>query len=370
VTAVRRLGEPWGIAIAVVALLVAIAALVYVSQFVIERNSLTRSSDPASLREVREVDKLSAEIRQIRSDTGGSLFWLKLLAVLVTVGGAVGGYLIGQSRTTRKRLEFENRRKVDELYQQMVVELSSDSDLLRTAAAVKLGELLRAFPQEWQVSESRLEELVQLTKQVLAASLAIETQAKVLKTLTIQVVLHRPWAGDAEATRRCYPWTDRTPPAAKEAYGDLRQADLSNARATDAYWARVDFTYADFYKAVLGSTSFREAILVGAQFREADLQAAVLSGADCEGATFKLAVAAGADFSRANLSGAVFDEVDLRGACLDEARLTGAKLRGPKVHGVTLAGAAVDGVEGEVDVSPEGDGSALVSAADWLKAAA
>jgi hypothetical protein len=370
VTDGRRISEPWGIALAVIALLVAIASLVYVSQFVIERNALSPATDPASLRELREVDKLSAEIRQIRSDTGGSLFWLKLLAVLVTVGGAVGGYLIGQSRTTRKRLEFEDRRKVDELYQQMVVELSSQSDLLRTAAAVKLGELLRAFPREWQVSDSRHDELVQLTKQVLAASLAIETSEKVLKTLTIQVVLHRPWADDERAERRCHPWTEQAQKAPKGAYGDLRGADLSNAKAEDAYWARVDFTYADFYKARLEDASFREAILVGAQFRGTQLPAAVLSGADCENANFKLAEAPLADFTRANLSGAVFEQVDLRGACFDEARLAGARLLGSKVHGVTLAGAVVDGVEGEVDVSPEGDGSDVVPAADWARAAA
>ena len=196
-----RMNESLAIALSVVGLLAVVLALVYVSQYMIERDALSPVDDPAQLRELREVDKLSAEIRQIRSDTGGSLFWLKLVGVLVTVGGAVGGYLVGQSRSTRRRLEFEDRKKVDELYQQMVVELASPSELLRTAAAVKLGELLRAFPQEWQVSDSRRDELVQLTKQVLAASLAIEKEAKVLKTLTIQVVLHQPWADDEEATR-------------------------------------------------------------------------------------------------------------------------------------------------------------------------
>lgn len=39
-----------------------------------------------------EVYKLAAEIRQIRSDTSGSLFWLKVVALFVTVGGAVGAY--------------------------------------------------------------------------------------------------------------------------------------------------------------------------------------------------------------------------------------------------------------------------------------
>ena len=217
-----RMNESLAIALSVVGLLAVVLALVYVSQYMIERDALSPVDDPAQLRELREVDKLSAEIRQIRSDTGGSLFWLKLVGVLVTVGGAVGGYLVGQSRSTRRRLEFEDRKKVDELYQQMVVELASPSELLRTAAAVKLGELLRAFPQEWQISDSRREELVQLTKQVLAASLGIEKEAKVLKTLTIQVVLHQPWADDEEATRRCHPWDDSAQAIPKSEYGDLR----------------------------------------------------------------------------------------------------------------------------------------------------
>ena len=362
-----RMNESLTIALSVVGLLVVVLGLVYFSQYMIERDALSPAADPAELRELREVDKLSAEIRQIRSDTGGSLFWLKLVGVLVTVGGAVGGYLIGQSRSTRKRIEFEDRRKVDELYQQMVVELASPSELLRTAAAVKLGELLRAFPQEWQVSDSRRDELVQLTKQVLAASLAIEEEAKVLKTLTIQVVLHQPWADDEEATRRCHPWDDSAEPVSKSEYGDLRGADLSNARADDAYWARVDFTDADLYKATLKDASFRNAILVRAQFRETFFEGAVLAGADCEGANFKLADLSGADLSNANLRDARFEDSDLRNVDFTGARLSGTKFLEPKVAGAIIAGAVFDGAEGQVDLSPKDRGpKKLVSVSEWI----
>ena len=64
----------------------------------------------SSAKELREIDKLDAEIKQIRSDTGGSLFWLKMAGLFVTVGAAVGGYLIGQAKTTKDRLDFEHRR--------------------------------------------------------------------------------------------------------------------------------------------------------------------------------------------------------------------------------------------------------------------
>ena len=74
-----RMNESLTIALSVVGLLVVVLGLVYLSQYMIERDALSPAADPAELRELREVDKLSAEIRQIRSDTGGSLFWLKLV---------------------------------------------------------------------------------------------------------------------------------------------------------------------------------------------------------------------------------------------------------------------------------------------------
>lgn len=364
------LSESTRIALAVLGLLIAIGILVYVSQFVVERDALSPAQGP-ELKEAREVDKLSAEIRQIRSDTGGSLFWLKMLGVFVTVGGAVGGYLVGQSRSTRKRLEFEDRKKVDDLYQQMVEELTAKSTLLRAAAAVKLGELLRAFPAEWQVAGSRRSELIQLTKQVLAASLAIETSQRVLKTLTIQLPLHSPWADDAETTRRCHPWINDGQPitAPKSRYGDLRFSDLSNAKADDAFWAMVDFSGADFYRARMRAASLREAILVGAQFRETALEGAVLVEADCEKANFKLADLRGADLSMANLTGVRFEAVDLRAANLSQATLTEAEFVGAKVHGTVLDGAKVGRLEGEVDVSPAGDGSGMIPADEWSRTA-
>ena len=248
----------------------------------------------------------------------------------------------------------------------MVVELSSGNELLRTAAAVKLGELLRAFPQEWQVSNSRRDELIQLTKQVLAASLAIEQEEKVLKTLTIQVVLHHPWADDEEATRRCHPWDYSGEPVSKSEYGDLRGADLSNAKADDAYWARVDFTDADLYRARLKDASFRNSILVRAQFRETFFEGAVLAGADCEGANFKLADLSGADLTNANLRNSRFEASDLRNVDFTGATLSGTAFLGSKVAGAILTDARLDGVEGEVDVSPDDDVTELMPASAWI----
>ena len=324
--------------LAIVAILLAIllasVGIVYWSQFLVERDAFTGAS---SSKEQYEIAKLAAEIRQIRSDTSGSLFWLKMIALFVTVGGAVGGYLIGQSSATRARIDFEDRRNVDAAYQAIVQELSNESPLLRAAAVVKLGMILRSFPREWVVADSRRDQLIDLTKQVLAASLSIETEAKILKTLTSAIALHHPWenAADSEPRKR---------------YADLRQIDLSGAKGHDAYWARVDLTYADLYKADMKESSFRGAILRSTQFREANLTDAVLINADCESANFKLADLRRADLTGANVSKANFDGTKVYGAVLKDLKFS-------------------ENPAARVDISISGDGSKMVPVGDWLASA-
>ena len=325
------------VALVVVVVLAAVMGAGYLLQAVVQRGALTSPTAPAQgLREQREVDKLTAEVKQIRSDTGGSLYWLKLAAVFVTVGAGVGGYLIAHSRSTRERvaaedrrteqrLAFERRGQVDAAYQAMVLELSSSSAILRANAAMKLGNVLQSPPVEWELEDERRAEIWSLTKQLLAASLAIETEPKVLKALTIAVALR----------------------ADPKQHGDLRGLDFSLARAADAYWARIDFRYADFYRADLTGASLREAQLGGAQFRETVLCGAVLAGAMCAKTNFKL--------------------TDLRNADLSGADLTGASFESAKVHGVVLAGATLTSLgDHVVDLSERGDGSELQSVGDWV----
>jgi hypothetical protein len=287
-----------------------------------------------------EIAKLAAEIRQIRSDTSGSLFWLKMIALFVTVGGAVGGYLVGQNRVAKRRIEFENRKNIEAVYQTIVQELSDQSPLLRAAAAVKLGNILKSFPAEWAKDDSAgkawKHQLIQLTKQVLAASLAIEKDSKVLKTLSIALVLDRPETLTGNETQK--------------QYADARKLDLSGARADEAYWKLVDFSESDFYKASLKGASFRQSLLHYSQFRESSLSHSVFFDADCAGAVFKLA--------------------DLRNADLTEAKLYNTTFENAKIHGCKLTGIKLGGGDNhpmdKVDDSVYGDGTKMITVGEWL----
>ena len=98
------------IVLVVLSILLGTLLIAFLLQSQAERGALTPIATGATgAREQREIDKLDAEIKQIRSDTGGSLFWLKMAGLFVTVGAAVGGYLVGQARTTRERVDAERQ---------------------------------------------------------------------------------------------------------------------------------------------------------------------------------------------------------------------------------------------------------------------
>lgn len=313
----------------VVAALTAALVTTLGAQYLTELDRTRAGAMIGSGKDSYEVSKLDAEIRKIRSDTAGSLFALKVIALFVTVGGAVGGYLIGQSRTTQARISFEDRKNVDEVYQSIIQELADNSPILRAAAAVKLGSVLKSFPAEWNVSDARRDQLMQLTKQVLAAALSIESDEKVLKTLSINLVLFKKQPSDALAS--------------------IQGIDLSAARADGAYWANCDFSYADFYSAALARASFRRSKLAGAQFREANAIATVFNDADCTEANFKMA--------------------DLRGASFDKAILHRTNFENAKVHSVSLAGAQISNLPScMVDISEQGDGSRMIAIEQWAMA--
>jgi uncharacterized protein YjbI with pentapeptide repeats len=308
----------------ILSVFVLMTAATYVAQDFIDREIVISSQKLSDRKTEYEITKLEAEISRIRSDTAGSLFWLKLIALFVTVGGAFGGYLIGQSRSTQAKLNFEDRKNVDEVYQSIVRDLADESPIMRASAAVKLGAILKSFPVEWNVNDDRKEQIIQLTKQVLAAALSIELDKKVLRILSINLILHKP-----------------------NDLASVQEMDLSGARAGDVYWARCNFEYTDFYAADLCRASFRKSNLTGAQFRESNLTNVVFVESTCSNTNFKMA--------------------DLRGASFEKATLNSVNLENAKVNSVSLVDAQIENIpDCQVDISEKGDGSDLVPVNKWL----
>lgn len=317
-------------------------------QFRAERGAFSldkiNPQDTVAKKDQYEIYKLAAEIRQIRSDTSGSLFWLKLVGLFVTVGGAVGGYLLGQHRVNKSKMGWEQRKNIDAGYQTIVSELSHEKPVLRAAAAVKLGTIIYDYPSEWNLSDDedknnkRREELSQLTKNVLATALSTEEDRKVLKALSIALV---PKSNPLRASTEV----------------NLSYLDFSYANAQDAYWAKVDFTGSDFFGAHLKSCSFRGCKLIGTSFYNADLSKSVLRNSICNNAYFTNAKLKGADLRdadlrQANFSGAIFDEY--------------TNFAGAHMYGATMSDVNFDDLkDAQVNVS-DNDIAQMVSLKDWL----
>jgi hypothetical protein len=220
--------------VALVLLVIALTTVVTLyGQALAENGALNNGTVSKDLTAARQVDKLNAEIQKIRSETAGSLFWLKMIGLFVTVGSAVGGYLLAHTRSTNVRLQFDKRNEVVRLYQNMVDELSSDKSILRAAAAVRLGSILEQYPSTWIIEGERTEatkqELINLTKQVLASALSIESDPAVLKVRTISLARHGMAGGKGEY--------------------DMTNLNLSRAKAADAYWAECNLGNTDLYGA-------------------------------------------------------------------------------------------------------------------------
>jgi uncharacterized protein YjbI with pentapeptide repeats len=166
-----------------------------------------------------------------------------------------------------------------------------------------------------------------LTKQVLAAALAIEENDKVLKTLTINLALHKSPNLDGLFS--------------------IKDIDLSGAKAINAYWAKCDFSNSDFFMADLSESSFRKSLLSFAQFRQATLTNAIFDDADCTSTNFKLA--------------------DLRGASFANAELSRTSFEGARVYSVKIVGARISDLPYcLVDLSKDGDGSQMTPVGKWV----
>jgi len=99
----------------------------------------------------------------------------------------------------------------------------------------------------------------------------------------------------------------------------LRNADMRNANARDAYWVKADMR--------------------GANLKAADLRGGLFKRADLRGASLSLADLSDADLAQANLEGAVLDDARVVNAGLQGANLSRVRLRRAELFQAQLQGA-------------------------------
>lgn len=121
---------------------------------------------------------------------------------------------------------------------------------------------------------------------------------------------------------------------------NLRDAQLGRARLIGA---RLDG--ANLYRARLEEACIQDAHLVGANLTEADLEGADLRAARLDGAILEKARLDGADLSSAGLEGADLRDARMEGAILTRAQLDGANLSGAMLDGAHLPSSGLEAVD-------------------------
>jgi uncharacterized protein YjbI with pentapeptide repeats len=137
---------------------------------------------------------------------------------------------------------------------------------------------------------------------------------------------------------------------------ELREINLRNADAFDAFLVKADFRGSDLEGSIFAtadlrladlrnanlrmcdffSANLKDANLRGANLQESMLNGANLQGARLVGADLQNALLGGVDLQWASLGGANMRGVDLRGANLNGARLANAQLQEALLFGATL----------------------------------
>ena len=140
---------------------------------------------------------------------------------------------------------------------------------------------------------------------------------------------------------------------------DLPGAFLREAEFPSAFLSQADLSGTDLFRANLSGAQLFRADLGGANLSEADLSDAQLIRANLTGARLFRADLTGARLFRADLTGADLSEADLADAVLDNATLTDVDLENASFMGANLNTANLSGTTGDLRQASAIDGLPL-----------
>lgn len=153
----------------------------------------------------------------------------------------------------------------------------------------------------------------------------------------------------------------------------LLRDELHNASLRRCRFKRADFRRSSFWQAVLedcdlSQSAAAETAFIRTRAERVSFRAAGLLDTQLEGAIFKNCDFRQADLREGDAFDTLFEDSDLRDAQLNSRSLRGSTFVRCKFHGMT----GKPKIEGEVtliepDLSPEGDGTQIVSAEEILR---
>lgn len=293
------------------------------------------AQEQAPVRERLEDEKLREEIRNLQRERSLWAMFPSYAGVLTGIAAIATLFLTARQHLRQRSVELQRQeaeavRRLDELFNNVVTNLGSDSPALQASAAVSLLSFLRDDPPAYGAYHEQVFWL-------LVAQLKVD-HGREVNQLLVRVFERAVRLYLAESEARGVELGDLDLSRAL-----LKRVDLSGLESLPP----LDVAFARLDGANLRHTRLRQArgfnvCLEGALLSGADLSEARLKQAVAPRAVFHDAFMAGVKLQKAVLTKAQFQRARLQSAHLQGADLTGANFQQADVNDTFFQGATLD----------------------------
>jgi hypothetical protein len=340
------------------------------------RKSPGENNDTLETQKLRaEIEKLRIEVESLHITNEALDLRTRRVSTWLGAFGGIAGAIIGAAgllglglglnRTQKSKLEQERVLGREKHNMELFQNLGHESLRVQLAAASVLIQRLEGFrsarlsPAEQLEKRTIIQVLIAVTKKNTEGAPApsetqlplsevfqvpkknaedARTHPALLKLIADNLVKAMNAVEDSEDKKKKLQGTRSSP---------LKEFDFQKVQFPNAWWKGINARGVDFFRADLSHAGLANALLEGATLYEVNFRGSVLREADLREADLRKA--------------------DLRDADLSGAKLEGAKFDGAQVAGINLTEASFgNNPDGQVDLSPKGDGSEKIPVRDWL----
>lgn len=321
------------------------------------------------MREQLEAEKLREEIRNLQRERSFWAVFPSYAGVLTGIAAIAMLFLTAQQHLRQrsvelKRQEAEAVRRLDELFNNIVANLGSDSTALQASAAVSLLSFLRDDPPAYVGYHEQVFWLLVAQLKVdhgrEVNQLLVRVFERAVRLCVAEAEARDVGLGDLDLSRALLKRVDLSGlenlPPVDIAFARLDGANLRRTRLKQARGFKVGLEGALLSGADLSEARLQQAVAPRAVFHEVVMPGVKLQKAVLTGAQFQQARLQSAHFEGANLTGANFQQADVNDAFFQGATLDIAALR-------TLATGAQNGNKAHFDPATQARINELQAAA-------